>query len=265
MTSPFTTPKAHSSESKHTGNSWVWFHRFGSPSYFYRFASCWGSRAGWASLILLLIGAYMGLFVAPPDYQMGDSFRIIYVHVPTAWMSLSVYVVMAAAAAIGLIWKMKVSFCVSRSCAPIGAAFTFCALISGSLWGKPTWGTYWIWDARLTSELVLLFLYFGYMALHKAIPERNAASQASAVLSLVGLVNIPIIHYSVEWWNTLHQGSTVIRMDGPSIDSRMLVPLLITTVAMNLYFISALFNRVRCELLNDERRTHWVREALANG
>ena len=154
------------------------------------------------------------------------------------------------------------AFCVSRSCAPIGAAFTFCALITGSLWGKPTWGTYWIWDARLTSELVLFFLFMGYMALDRAILDRKTASQATAVLSLVGLVNIPIIHYSVEWWNTLHQGSTVIRMDGPSIDTRMLVPLLITTVSMNLYFVSVLFYRVRCELLDLERRTQWVKEVI---
>ena len=154
------------------------------------------------------------------------------------------------------------AFCVSRSCAPIGAAFTFCALITGSLWGKPTWGTYWIWDARLTSELVLFFLFMGYMALDRAILDRKTASQATAVLSLVGLVNIPIIHYSVDWWNTLHQGSTVIRMDGPSIDTRMLVPLLITTVSMNLYFVSVLFYRVRCELLDLERRTQWVKEVI---
>ncbi len=243
-----------------TCNSWIWFHRFGSPSYFYHMASRWGPRTGWCALILMIIGLFMGLFVAPPDYQMGDSYRIIYIHVPTAWMSLSVYLLMAISAAIGLIWRMKVAFCVSRSCAPIGAAFTFCALITGSLWGKPTWGTYWIWDARLTSELVLLFLFMGYMALDRAILDRKTASQATAILSLVGLVNIPIIHYSVEWWNTLHQGSTVIRMDGPSIDIQMLIPLLITTVAMNLYFVSVLFYRVRCELLDLERRTQWVRE-----
>jgi len=262
MISHYTESKNHTPTPRQARSSWAWFHRFGSSSYFYRFATLWGPRAGWCALVLMVIGIYMGLFVAPPDYQMGNSYRIIFIHVPSAWMSLSAYVLMAASAAIGLIWKMKVSFCVSRACAPIGAAFTFCALITGSLWGKPTWGTYWIWDARLTSELVLLFLYMGYMALDKAISDRNTASQATAVLSLVGLVNIPIIHYSVEWWNTLHQGSTVFRMDGPSIDARMLVPLLITTVAMNLYFISVLLNRVRCELLDLERRTQWVREVV---
>ena len=195
---------------------------------------------------------------------MGNSYRIIYIHVPTAWMSLFIYVVMAVAAGTGLIWRLKLSFCLARSCAPIGAAFTFCALVTGSLWGKPTWGTYWIWDARLTSELVLLFLYLGYMALENAIPDRRTASQAAAVLSLVGLINIPIIHYSVEWWNTLHQGSTVLRMDGPSIDNRMLIPLLISAVAMNFYFIAALFSRIQCELLDSERRTQWVRE-IVNG
>ncbi len=264
MTSHYTGSKNHTPTPGQTRSFRIWFHRFGSSSYFYHMASRWGPRAGWLALILMVTGVYMGLFVAPPDYQMGDSYRIIFIHVPSAWMSLSVYVLMAVSSAIGLIWKMKVSFCVSRACAPIGAAFTFCALVTGSLWGKPTWGTYWIWDARLTSELVLLFLYVGYMALDKAIPDRNTASRATAVLALVGLVNIPIIHYSVEWWNTLHQGSTVFRMDGPSIDARMLVPLLITTVAMNLYFVSVLFNRVRCELLDLERRTQWVRK-IVNG
>lgn len=264
MTSQYAPPGNHPSSRKQTRRSWVWFHRFGSPSYFYQFASVWGPRSGWGAVLVMAIGFYMGLFVAPPDYQMGDSYRIIYIHVPAAWMSLSVYVLMAATAAVGLVWKIKVSFCISRACAPIGAAFAFCALVTGSLWGRPTWGTYWIWDARLTSELILLFLYFGYMALDKAIPDRRIASQAAGVLSLVGLINIPIIHYSVEWWNTLHQGSTIFRMDGPSIDSRMLVPLLVAVAGTNLYFISVLLNRVRCELLHSERRTQWVRE-IVNG
>lgn len=239
--------------------AWIWFHRFGSPEYCYRFSGRWGPRAGICAGVLFAIGLYFGLVVAPPDYQMGDSYRIIYIHVPNAWMSLFTYVVMATAAATGLIWKMKMGHAIARSCAPLGTAFTLCALITGSLWGKPTWGTYWIWDARLTSELILLFLYLGYMALDNAIENRRTAAQASAILAIVGLVNIPIIHYSVEWWNTLHQGSTVMKLGRPTIDTRMLIPLLIMFAAINLYFISGLCSRVQCELLETERRTSWVR------
>ncbi len=213
-------------------------------------------------MLLFLIGLYYGLVVAPADYQMGDSYRILFVHVPTAWMSMFAYVVMATAAATGLVWRMKLAHALARSCAPLGAAFTFCALLSGSLWGKPTWGTYWIWDARLTSELVLLFLYFGYMALISAIDDRRTASRAAALLALVGLVNIPIIHYSVEWWNTLHQGSTVMKLGRPTIDTEMLIPLLIMFAAINFYFVASLLNRVRAELLDQERHTQWVRNAL---
>ena len=241
-------------------STWVWIHRFGSPAYFYRFSTRWGLRVGLCALALFAAGLYLGLVAAPPDYQMGNSYRIIFIHVPAAWMSLFIYVLMAMAAATGLIWKLKIGHYVARSCAPLGAAFTFCALVSGSLWGKPTWGTYWIWDARLTSELVLLFLYFGYIALDHAIEDQRIASQAAAVLCLVGLVNIPIIHYSVEWWNTLHQGSSIIRRDGPTIDIRMLIPLLIMFAAMKFYFIAVLFNRVRCEILDSERRASWVKE-----
>ena len=175
-----------------------------------------------------------------------------------------VYVVMAVAASTGLIWKMKLGHVVARSCAPLGATFTFCALVTGSLWGKPTWGTYWSWDARLTSELVLLFLYFGFMALNSAIEDRKTASQAAAILALVGVVNIPIIHFSVEWWNTLHQGSTVSKLGRPTIDVNMLIPLLIMFAAVNFYFVASLFNRVRLELLSQERQTNWVRN-IVNG
>ncbi len=196
---------------------------------------------------------------------MGNSYRIIFIHVPNAWMSMFTYVVMAVAAGTGLIWRMKMGHVVARACAPLGAVFTFCALVTGSLWGKPTWGTYWVWDARLTSELILLFLYFGYMALNVAIEDRNSANRAAAVLALVGLVNIPIIHFSVEWWNTLHQGSTVTKLGRPSIDVQMLIPLLIMFVAINFYFFSALLNRVRCELLDQERRTQWVKDIVTKG
>jgi heme exporter protein C len=253
-----------SSEQTRSGVSggWLWFHRFGSPAYFYGFATKWSKWIGWLALLVFAAGLYGGLIVAPPDYQMGDSYRIIYIHVPSAWMSMFTYVVMAVAAATGLIWHMKLGDAVARACAPLGAAFTFCALVTGSLWGRPTWGTYWVWDARLTSELVLMFLFFGYMALANAIEDRRSASRAAALLALVGLINLPIIHYSVEWWNTLHQGSTVTRMGRPTMDTRMLIPLLTMFVAFKLYFFTAMFNRVRCELLDQERRTKWVAEVV---
>ena len=243
-------------------NRWLWFHRFGSPPYVYGFATRWSPRFAIIAVTLFAIGLYMGLVVAPPDYQMGDSYRIIFIHVPSAWMSMFIYVVMAVSAGIGLIWRMKLSHAFARACAPIGAGFTFCALVTGSLWGKPTWGTYWIWDARLTSELVLLFLYFGYMALVHSMDDWKTGSRAGAVLALVGLINIPIIHFSVEWWNTLHQGATITKFGKPSIDTAMLIPLLIMFVAVNFYFLSALLNRVRCELVDQERSTKWVHELV---
>lgn len=241
---------------------WVWFHRFGSPAWMYGFASRWAPICGWFALLLFAIGLYLGLVVAPPDYQMGDSYRIIYIHVPSAWLSMFSYAVMAVAAGIGLVWHLKVADLTARAIAPLGAMFTFCALFTGSLWGKPTWGTYWVWDARLTSELVLLFLFIGYMALSAAIEDRRTAARASAVLALIGLVNLPIIHFSVEWWNTLHQGSTVTRLGRPTIDTRMLIPLLTMFLAFNFYFAAAVMNRLRVELVSHERNTRWVRELL---
>ncbi len=239
-----------------------WFHRFGSPAYFYHFASRWSKRCAIATLVLFLCGLYMGLIKAPADYQMGDSYRIIFIHVPSAWMSMFAYVVMASAAMSGLIWHMKLGDAVARASAPLGAAFTFCALMTGSLWGKPTWGTYWIWDARLTSELVLLFLYFGYMALDSAIEDKKTAARAAGIVAIVGLVNLPIIHYSVEWWNTLHQGATIAKLGKPSIDMQMLIPLLIMFAAFKFYYLSVLLNRTRYELLRRERQTQWVRRVV---
>jgi len=184
---------------------WSFFHKLASPRYFYAIA---GRLIPWfttATLLLLAWGLYDGLVLAPPDYQQGDSYRIMFIHVPAAWMSMFIYIIMAGAGAIGLIWKIKLADVVAASCAPLGASFTFLALVTGSLWGKPMWGTWWVWDARLTSELILLFLYLGYIALQSAIDDTVTAARASTVLALVGVVNIPIIHYSVVWWNTLHQ------------------------------------------------------------
>src|SRR5690606_11734607 len=182
---------------------------------------------GWPALLLIIIGAVGGLYLAPPDYQQGDAFRIIYVHVPSAWLSMFGYVVMATAAAIGLIWRMKLAHVAANAVAPLGASFTALALATGSIWGRPMWGTWWVWDARLTSELILLFLYFGYMALNRAFEDRKQGDRASAVLALVGVVNVPIIHYSVEWWNTLHQPATITKFGKPSITVDMLWPLLV--------------------------------------
>ena len=240
----------------------VWLHRLGSPAYFYRFAARWSKWLGWTALLLFAAGTYGGLVIAPPDYQMGDSYRILYIHAPSAWMSMFVYAFMAAAAAAGLIWHLKLGDAVARACAPLGAAFTLCALVTGSLWGKPTWGAYWVWDARLTSELILLFLFLGYIALANALEDPRSASRAAAILALAGLVNLPIIHYSVEWWNTLHQGASVFKLGRPSVDTHMLIPLLIMFAAFKMYFFSAMLGRTRCELLDRERRTKWVAEVV---
>ncbi len=241
---------------------WTFFHKMGSPPYFYGFAGRLIPWLGWISAGLLAAGLYGGLVLAPPDYQQGDSYRIMFIHVPSAWMSLFVYVVMAAAGAVGLIWRIKVAEAVAAASAPVGAWFTFLALITGSLWGKPMWGTYWVWDARLTSELILLFLYLGVIGLHSAIEDRRTASRATAVLSLVGLVNIPIIHYSVVWWNTLHQGATITKFGAPSIHLSMLVPLLIMALGFKLYYFTVLLMRSRTEVLERERGSAWVRELV---
>ena len=244
----------------------LWFHKLGSPPYFYRLA---GRLLPWLwglGLISLAVGLYGGLVLAPSDYQQSDAFRIIYVHVPSAWMSLFIYGFMALNGFIALIWRIKLSETLAMAAAPIGAAFTFICLATGSLWGKPMWGTWWTWDARLTSELVLLFLYFGVMGLYQAIEDRRQASRAAAFLALVGVVNLPIVHFSVNWWNTLHQGSTV-RLFGPSlIDSRMLWPLLVMAVATKFLFAASLLSRARVDLLELEAGKDWARQvALADG
>ena len=242
---------------------WLWLHKLGSPQHFYGLARRLSPWLGAAALLALVAGLYWGLVVAPADYQQGDSYRIIFIHVPAAWMSLMVYAVMAGAGAVTLIWRMKVAEAVMRASAPIGAWFTFLALATGSLWGKPMWGTYWVWDARLTSELILLFLYLGFMALQNAVEDRRTAARAGAVLALVGVVNIPIIHYSVEWWSTLHQGPTVTKFDAPSITVDMLLPLLVMAVAFTLYYATVVLMRARCEILEAESSSSWVRELAA--
>ncbi len=237
-------------------------HQLSSPRYFYAFAGKLVPWLGGICILLMLAGLYLGLVVAPPDYQQGESYRIIFIHVPSAWMSLFIYVVMAVSAAIGLIWRIKLAEVMAISSAPIGASFTFLALATGSLWGKPMWGTWWVWDARLTSELLLLFLYLGVIALYNAVEDKRTAARAAGILAIVGVVNIPIIHYSVEWWNTLHQGPTVTKFDAPSIHLSMLIPLLLMALAFKLYYVVLVLMRSRCEVLERERNSKWVQELV---
>src|ERR1700685_1681362 len=243
--------------------AWTWFHRLASPPHVYALATRLTPWFAWPAAALILAGLYAGLVLAPPDYQQGDGFRIIYVYAPSAWMSLMVYVTMATAAAVGLIWRMKVAHAAAASCAPIGASFTVAALVTGSLWGRPMWGTYWEWDPRLTSELILLFLYLGYMALRSAIDDVQRADRASALLAVVGVINVPIIHYSVLWWNSLHQAPSVMKLAKPEMPAAMLLPLLMMLLGFTLFFVALLLVRLRGEILKRERTASWIREALA--
>ena len=242
--------------------AWTWFHRFGSPPWVYGFALRWAPWFGGVAALCMLVALYGGLVLAPEDYQQKDAFRMVYVHAPTAWLSLMIYTTMAVAAAVGLIWRMKVAHAAAAACAPVGAWFTVATLATGMLWGKPMWGAYWVWDPRLTAELVLLFLYIGYMGLRAGIEDPQKADKASAVLAVVGVVNVPIIKYSVEWWNSLHQTATVMQMGKPKMDGDMLWPLLLMFLAFALYFVSIMLVRLRAELLRRERNASWIREAL---
>jgi heme exporter protein C len=236
----------------------TWFHRLASPPHFYRIA---GQLTPWLAVPAALLiggGIYGGLVLAPPDYQQGEAYRIIYIHAPSAWLSLLCYTAMATAAAIGLIWRMKLAHAVAAATAPIGASFTFLALATGSLWGRPMWGTWWQWEARLTSELILLFLYLGYMALRSGFDDLQRADRASAVLAVVGVVNVPIIHYSVYWWNSLHQGASVMKMGKSEMPASMLVPLLMAFLGFTLLYGALLCVRVRAEVLNRERNASWL-------
>ncbi|AVP97076.1 heme ABC transporter permease [Ahniella affigens] len=244
----------------------LWFHRTGSPPEFYRLS---GLFLPWMYALAALSGLpalYLGLFRTPADYLQGDSFRIIYIHVPSAWMSMFIFAFMAFAGAMALIWHVKIAEVIARAAAPIGAMFTAVTLITGSLWGRPTWGTYWVWDARLTSELVLLFLYFGVIALQQAIEDPRKAARAAAILALVGLVNLPVIHYSVEWWNTLHQGQSIrlFASDKSTIDSSMLAPLILMAFATKFWFAASLLARARVLVLEQESGKDWVRQMIRN-
>jgi len=242
--------------------SWAWLHRYASPPHFYRWA---GRMIPWLSSLAAICGAaglIGALGLAPPDYQQGEGYRIIFVHVPAAVLSTVAYAVMATAAGVGLIWRMNVAHAVAASCASIGAWFTALALVTGSLWGRPMWGTYWEWDPRLTSELVLLFLYLGYMGLRSAIDDTARADRASAVLALVGVINLPIIHYSVDWWNSLHQGHTLLKFGKASMPPSMLTPLLLMMLAFLLYFGAIVLTRARGAVLRRERQARWIGEIV---
>jgi len=234
-----------------------------SPRYFYHIATTIIPWFILPAIVLMIFGAINGLFIAPPDYQQGDAYRIIYVHVPSAYISMLAYSLMAITSLIALIWRIKLAHAITVSAAPLGAWFTFLALITGSIWGKPMWGTWWEWgDPRLTSELLMLFLYLGYMALRSSIIDENKADQLSSILILVGAINIPIIHFSVEWWSSLHQTSTLLKIDGPAIATSMLVPLLSMIIGLSLYFGALLLIRTRAEVLLRNRRSKWVNELL---
>ncbi len=224
-------------------------HRFANPTRFMRYSAVILPWSIWSTVALLGVGLYLALFVAPADYQQGDSVRIMFVHVPAAWMALFVYTGMAISSAMALIWRHPLADIAARASAPIGACFTFIALVTGSLWGKPMWGTWWVWDARLTSVLVLFFLYLGHMALMNAFEDTARGFRAAAVFALVGFINVPIIHFSVEWWSTLHQPSSVLRLGGPAIHSSMLWPLLTMALGFKLYYLTLLLMRVKAELL----------------
>jgi heme exporter protein C len=242
---------------------WSFLYKFASPKYFYDLAGRFIPWLGLLTALCLAAGLYLGLFVAPPDYQQGESYRIMFVHVPAAWMSMFIYTFMAVLSGIAMIWNIKLADVMAQSSAALGASFTFLALATGSLWGKPMWGAWWVWDARLTSELILLFLYLGYIALTNAIEDSRTAGRAGGILILVGVVNIPIIHYSVEWWNTLHQGATVTKIDKPSIHASMLWPLLLMAGAFQFYYFTVLLMRARTEVLEREKRSAWVAELLS--
>jgi heme exporter protein C len=234
--------------------------RYANPTRFMRLSARLVPWFAAATVLLTGAGLYLALIASPPDYQQGESVRIMYVHVPAAWMALFCYTTMAVASAVALIWRHPVAGLTAKATAPIGACFTFLALLTGSLWGKPMWGVWWVWDARLTSVLVLFFLYLGYIALENAFDDPARGTRAASILALVGFVNVPIIKFSVDWWNTLHQPASVVRLDGPAIHASMLAPLLIMAAAFTCYYLWVVLLRVRAEILAGKIRALRVRQ-----
>ena len=242
-----------------TTSGFNWF-KYASPKTFYPLA---GKLIPWCAIsaaILIIYGLYIGLLVAPTDFQQGEGYRIIFVHVPAAWFSMFLYLLMAFYAGMGLVFNAKLSYMMATAIAPTGAMFTLVALVTGSLWGKPMWGAWWVWDARLTSELILLFLYIGYFSLQAAIDDKNRADKASAVLALVGAVNVPIIYFSVKWWNTLHQGSSISLTKAPAMAAIMLQGMLIMAIGFLLYSMAVILMRVRCEILERDSKAAMFRQ-----
>ena len=238
-----------------------WFN-YAAPQRFFPLAGKMVPWFGALAALLTVAGLYVGLLLAPTDAQQGDAYRIIFIHVPAAWMSMVVYVAMAFWAAIGLIFNARLASMLACALAPTGALMTFVALWTGALWGKPTWGAWWVWDARLTSELILLFLYIGFMSLHAAIDDERRADRAAALLALVGVVNVPIIYFSVKWWNTLHQGASVSLAKAPSIATPMLIGMLVMALAFWMYCIAVALARVRAIILERERHAAWARHEM---
>jgi heme exporter protein C len=234
------------------------FFTFSAPNRFYSMATWMVPWLYAAAAVTALVALYIGFFVAPTDATQGEAYRIIFVHVPAAWMSMVLYLAMAGWAVIGWAFNARLAFMLARAIAPTGAMFTFLALWTGAFWGKPTWGTWWVWDARLTSELILLFLYLGYIALVEAIEDTRRADQAGALLALIGVVNVPIIYFSVKWWNTLHQGATISLTAAPKMAHTMLTAMLLMTVAFWAYAFAVAFARTRSIILERERDTAWV-------
>ena len=238
-----------------------WF-KYAAPQRFYALTGTLIPYCVAIAVIATIIGLTIGLLIAPSDHQQGESYRIIFIHVPAAWMSMIIYLAMAFWAAMGLIFNARLASMFALALAPTGALMTFIALWTGSLWGKPTWGTYWVWDARLTSELILLFLYLGFLSLHAAIEDTRKADRSAAVLAIVGVVNIPIIYFSVKWWNTLHQGASVSLTKAPTMATQMLTGMLIMTIAFWAYSFALSFYRCRTLILERERHTAWAKEAV---
>lgn len=236
--------------------------KYVSPKIFYERTHIIAHIAVIGGWLLFITGMVWGLAFTPPDYQQGDGFRIIYIHVPAAFLSLFVYVVMTGCVISGLVWRVKLSFMMAKCCAPAGALFTFLALVTGAIWGKPMWGDWWVWDARLTSELILIFIYFGIIALHRAYDNVDTGDKAGAILILVGFVNIPIIHFSVKLGNTLHQGATISKFDTPSMAFSMLWPLTIMIIAQFALFFFYIIMQTRNEILYRERHKQWVRDCI---
>lgn len=240
----------------------LWFHQLGSPPIFDRFAARWAPWCHGVALAIMAVGLWQA-FQVPADYQQGDSFRIFYIHVPAAMMSLAVFAVMAVYATIALIWRIKLCEILAMACAPIGAAFTLITLVTGSIWGKPMWGTWWDWDPRLTTELILLFLYLGVTGLYNAIDDRRAAARAAGLLAIVGVALLPVIRYSVVWWNSLHQGQTISLFGDSKMDASMQLPFWVMFVALQFWFAGSLLVRARADNLRREAGKDWVAKQVS--